>query len=104
MKLVKVEILNYRSIKEATVEFEPTCRVLVGINESGKSNVLRALSFLSEDVKPDRTTDVRESLPNENEVAEAHVKFFFRLDRSECNNVFDLVAQKVLSNRVLKKS
>jgi hypothetical protein len=31
--------LDRRSIKEVEVEFEPRCRVLVGINESGKSNV-----------------------------------------------------------------
>jgi len=41
MKLDKAEIVNFRSIKKETVVFDPACRVLVGINESGKSNILK---------------------------------------------------------------
>ena len=38
--------------------------MLVGINESGKSNLLDALSFLSDDDKP-QIGDEREQLPDE---------------------------------------
>jgi predicted ATP-dependent endonuclease of OLD family len=66
MKLKKVNIVNYRSIKEETLDFVHECRVLVGINESGKSNILRALSLLS----PEFTSEIddqREPLPDEEE-------------------------------------
>lgn len=54
MRLKSVEIRNFRSINDITVDFDPTCRVLVGINESGKSNILNALALLSDDNDPDK--------------------------------------------------
>ena len=99
MKLIKTEILNFRSIKKETVDFEPACRVLVGINESGKSNILKSLSFLSNDYMPSRKDDVRESLPNEDEVKEARVKFFFRLDKVESEKVYSKVALNILTKQ-----
>lgn len=71
MKLRVAEIKNYRSIKNVTVELKPNCRVLIGVNESGKSNILRALSFLTPNKKPVRKDDVRESLPDEDNIQEA---------------------------------
>jgi predicted ATP-dependent endonuclease of OLD family len=97
MKLDKVEIVNYRSIKKETITFDPTCRVLVGINESGKSNILKALRLLSEDYDPIRKDDVRESLPEEDEIEEAYVKFFLRLEKSETEEMFNQISGKVLS-------
>lgn len=98
MKLIKAEIVNFRSVQNATVEFDPPCRVLVGINESGKSNLLHALSLLSDEVAPSRRDDVREGLPDEDEVSEAYVKFFFRLEKADCEEVFELVSEDVLAN------
>jgi energy-coupling factor transporter ATP-binding protein EcfA2 len=47
MKLRSAEIVQFRSIRNLTIEFEPSCLILLGINETGKTNILRALSFLS---------------------------------------------------------
>lgn len=98
MKLVKAEILNFRSVKEVTVLFDPACRVLVGINESGKSNILKALSLLSEDHDPVCKDDLREILPEEDEIKDAHVKFFFRLDKSESEEVYEVISEKILAS------
>lgn len=98
MRLVKAQIFNYRSIKNIIVEFDPACRVLVGINESGKSNILNALSLLSDDYSPSRKDDVREGLPNEEEIKVSYVKFFFRLDKSESEEVLERVSEKILSS------
>ncbi len=68
MKLSRVEIKNFRSIADTTVSFENPCRVLVGINESGKSNVLKALRLLSDDYGPSAINDVREQLANEDPI------------------------------------
>src|SRR3989344_148159 len=61
MKLKYADIVNFRSIQSIKVDFEPFCRVLVGINESGKSNILRALSMVGEEYAP-TAEDVREPL------------------------------------------
>ncbi|MCA9478622.1 MAG: AAA family ATPase, partial [Nanoarchaeota archaeon] len=59
MILTKARITNFRSIpKHYEISFSPRCRILVGINEAGKSNILKALSLLNkkEDFSP---TDIR---------------------------------------------
>jgi hypothetical protein len=79
MHLSRVVITNFRSIENATITFIPACRVLVGINESGKSNILRALSLLDPNV-PLRSEDIREALPTEDgPVADSRVRFIFQV-------------------------
>lgn len=97
MKLEHVTIKNFRSIKEVEIDFDPTCRVLVGINESGKSNILSALSFLTEK-KPTRKNDLREALPDEEEVKEAYVKFVFRLEKDESARLIEFVSSNILAS------
>lgn len=97
MKLERVIIKNFRSIKETEIDFEPTCRVLVGINESGKSNILSALSFLTEK-NPNRREDLREALPDEEEVKEAYVNFVFRLEKDESARLIEFVSSNILAS------
>lgn len=48
MNLKTVEINDFRSIKHEIIDFSSdTCKVLVGINEAGKSNILKAISSLN---------------------------------------------------------
>ena len=67
MELEKVILFNFRSIKYVSIDFNHKCRILVGINESGKTNILKALSLLSEEA-PISKDDIREPLPNETEI------------------------------------
>lgn len=77
MKLKKADIIAFRSIAKETIEFTPQFRILVGINESGKTNVLRALNLLSRDSKP-KATDERTVLPEEEgEDQKSFVNFYF---------------------------
>lgn len=50
MKIIKIKIENFKSIKEIEFDFKKHgnsyTTMLVGINESGKSNILEAMSFL----------------------------------------------------------
>ena len=100
MRLTSVDIANYRSLREVTIRLDPACRILVGINESGKSNILNAMSLLSDAIEPNRLNDVRDSLPNEPEVDEAYVRFLFQLDRSDTDELFEAVKEEVLSDNV----
>lgn len=43
MHLSTVEIKNFRSLKELTVEFQPGLNVLVGRNNTGKTNLMQAI-------------------------------------------------------------
>lgn len=96
MNLNSVRINNYRSIAYATFSLDPRCRVLVGINESGKSNLLKALSLLNQNINPVRTQDLRDALPNENNIKESKVMFIFDLERNEINEIINNTLLKVL--------
>ncbi len=51
MVLKQAEIKNFKSIEDISIEFDKVggshAKILVGVNESGKSNILEALSFFS---------------------------------------------------------
>jgi hypothetical protein len=98
MKLNRVEIKNFRSIRDTTVKFEPACRVLVGINESGKSNVLKALSLLSKDYKPVRKDDLRQELPDEDPIEASYVRFVFAFEKPESDKLLEAVSATILAD------
>lgn len=47
MHLKKLTILNFKNIREATIEFSPRINCLIGLNGMGKTNVLDAIYYLS---------------------------------------------------------
>ena len=47
MILESLNILNYRNIREASLEFAPKLNCLVGLNGQGKTNILDAIYLLS---------------------------------------------------------
>lgn len=94
MKLVRAQIKNFRSIAEQQIRFEPRFRTLVGVNEAGKSNVLAALSLLDPTREPS-AADVREPLPDEAYDEESYVRFIFRLDHGELEELKAEVLRKI---------
>lgn len=47
MKITKLRIKNFKSIKNATISVNPDINIFVGENDSGKSTILEALSILT---------------------------------------------------------
>jgi len=97
MKLSRVHIRNFRSIQDVIVNIDPACRVLVGINESGKSNILRALSLLSEDRQPVKENDVREPLPDEDPIDSSYVLFVFTFEKDDTDRLLEIISGSILS-------
>ncbi len=84
MRLEKVKIQGFRSIKEMEINFTETRHmVLVGKNESGKSNILKALNLLSEKNQFQKT-DVKEL-----HKGLAEVIFIFSLSQEEIKDCAD---------------
>ncbi|KKR00850.1 MAG: hypothetical protein UT26_C0038G0005 [Microgenomates group bacterium GW2011_GWC1_39_12] len=98
MKLKYASVINFRSIQNVQVSFDPSCRVLVGINESGKSNILRALSMIGNEFSP-TPEDIREPLPREQSIKEAYIRFVFTFDKSEMEKVYSILKPKMLSKK-----
>lgn len=86
MQLDKVEIINFRSIDRLILDFPYSCQVLIGINESGKSNVLRALQLLDPQI-PIVPADLRMERKVDPQVSEGHVRFEFTLDAEQTQMV-----------------
>jgi hypothetical protein len=98
MKLDIVTIRNFRSIKDIEIQFNPPCRILVGINESGKSNILKALSLLGSDFNPVRKDDQREALPDEEPISESYIRFVFKFNKEEIDELYKGMSSLVLSS------
>src|SRR5580765_1350483 len=96
MYLSRVAIKNYRSIKQLELGFEPRCRILVGINESGKTNILAALNLLDPKAATTRR-DLRERGLQEDPIVEAHVRFIFGFTKDEKSQLTESLKKKFLS-------
>jgi energy-coupling factor transporter ATP-binding protein EcfA2 len=105
MKLIKTEIKNFRSISDLTVEFASGCVVLLGINESGKSNILKALSLLDPLVKVNRN-DLRIERHEEEPVDMGWVRFVFEFSDEELDEIFapleDLIEQSSMEQKLFE--
>ena len=97
MKLEYVDVKNFRSVREIRIDFSHSCRVLVGINESGKSNILNALAFLNDNYKPVRKNDLREKLPGEAQIKKSGIRFIFKFEKNESDELISSVSSKILA-------
>lgn len=102
MELNRITVSNFRSIAEGfEIVMKPRCRVLIGINESGKSNILNALSMLCSDANLN-PTDIREPLAGEDPIDEAFVNFIYVLSHGEVNKVALNIKKKILYSDISK--
>ena len=81
MQLDHFRIKNFRSIKEAKISFLHNCLILLGKNEAGKSNVLKALASLFE-LYTVSSRDRRKRIDNE-KIDECYVKAIFKLSSGD---------------------
>jgi predicted ATP-dependent endonuclease of OLD family len=96
MKLSYAEIHNFRSISHIKLFFSPSCRALVGINETGKSNILKALSLLGNKYKPS-SDDIRITLPDEPPVTQAYIRFVFLLSEEDVRQIYEALKKSVFT-------
>lgn len=96
MKLSRLEMANFLSIQKSNLDFDSNCIILVGKNESGKSNILRALAYLHPGQNP-VASDIRENLPGERDTGEAYVRFVFDLSADEKETFANIFSSNFLS-------
>jgi len=89
MRIQKVDINNYRSIDAVTITFEYNPRVLIGINETGKTNILKALSAI--DTGFDFNFERDAKLPNDikYERKTPYIDYYFQLDEKEMEQILE---------------
>lgn len=93
MRIEQIDIKNFRSIDSLTIDCDPRCQVLVGINETGKTNVLRALSLLDAKKKYS-PEDWREPIENEPPINESYVGFIMTFSKNDISTIVQGMHQK----------
>ena len=96
MEFKRIEIKNYRSIRDIAIKFDPKCRILVGINESGKSNILKAMSYLSGEINP-TVDDIRTPSTDEPPVSAAYIRFVFELSEEDKKGLYEKLEYSIFN-------
>jgi len=95
MELNRISIYNFRSIKEAKVKFDHNCLVLLGKNEAGKSNVLKAIAAVFGAYKVS-DKDKRKRIDNE-KITDYKIMSVFETSQSDRDRVIQRLS-KIYSN------
>ena len=94
MELKRIEIKNFRSIKDAAVDFDQNCKVLVGKNDAGKSNVLKAIAAVFDEYQV-TPKDKRKRIGNEIiKPEDYYIRAIFELDDDDFNEVITIFKSK----------
>lgn len=90
MKLSRITIHNFRSIKDGLIEIKDNCLILVGKNEAGKTNTLRAIAGgLDKTAYAITAKDKRKKLSTEDISSDDfYIKYTFELTKDEVDFVF----------------
>ncbi len=99
MKLSRIAIKNFRSIKEATIVFDQNCLVLLGKNEAGKSNVLKAIAAIFGKY-PIANKDKRKKIDNE-KIEESYLRGVFKLDDNDIIEVANRFNSKFANTEIM---
>ena len=96
MHLKEVNIKNFRSISEYTLVIEKSLLTLVGINEAGKSNVIKALSLLDPKAELSKN-DIRDPSHDEDNIADSYVRFVYVMNADEQLEIENNCKKKILA-------
>jgi len=100
MKLKEIDIENFRSIKNEKIVFTHDCLVLLGKNEAGKTNVLKAIASLFDEYKVSNK-DRRKRLENE-KIEQYFVRAVFELTPADFNIIEERFNQKYTGTEHVK--
>lgn len=99
MKLKNIHIKNFRSIQDQTFEINRNFQILVGINESGKTNIIKAISLLNKNVEFTKD-DIRDPGFEEEPVSESNIRYVFKLSKIDIDNYFISLKEKFLTKDI----
>jgi predicted ATP-dependent endonuclease of OLD family len=103
MKIIKATIENYRSIESLEIDLssEGDChaRILAGINESGKSNILKALALLSAESQLTYSKDINKKAKSEKK----EIKVRYELEDDSIVTFLSHIESKGVPPEVFKK-
>ncbi len=100
MELFRIDIKNFRSIKECSIEFKHNCLILLGKNEAGKSNMLKAIAAVFGKYEISKK-DKRKKIANE-KIEDSFVRIVFQLKESNFIEIKKRFEKKFKNNSLIK--
>lgn len=88
MNLDRIQIENFRSIKSENIVFNNNCMILLGKNEAGKSNILKAIAAVFGEYKV-TNKDKRKRIENER-IENYHIRAIFKLNENDFKEILRL--------------
>lgn len=85
MELKEIEIVSYRSIVNHKIQINEKCMAFIGLNESGKTNILYAIRLLENGF----SVSLKDKSKINNELPK--VRYVFILNDSQKSEVYDIV-------------
>ncbi|MCP9755185.1 DUF2813 domain-containing protein [Lacihabitans sp. CCS-44] len=91
MKIDRIEISNFRSIKAASIKLDSNCIILIGKNEAGKSNILKAIASVFGEYKISES-DKRKKIKNEI-IENYYVRVIYKLSDNDLKEIEDTILE-----------
>jgi predicted ATP-dependent endonuclease of OLD family len=92
MKLTRIQIENFRSIKTQIIEFDHNCLILIGKNEAGKSNILKAIAAVFGKYNVSNK-DKRKKIDNE-QIEDYYVRAILKLEENDFDELLKRFQEK----------
>ncbi len=102
MHLDRIHIKNFRSIKDETIRFDHSCKILVGKNEAGKSNALKAIAAIFGQFKIQKK-DKRKRINNEI-IEEYFVRAILTISAEDHDSILNKLKNKFKKIELIKLS
>ena len=92
MELKNIRIKNFRSVKDITINFNHNCLILLGKNEAGKSNILKAIAAVFGEYKV-TNNDKRKRIDNEI-ITDLSIRGIFKLEENDFKKIVTRIDKK----------
>lgn len=108
MTIKSIEINNYRSIEQLTLDIHKIdnkeCFILLGKNESGKSNILKAISLLNKESLVDYNIDCNKNAKKNNEDIAINFELTFDHKFYKAQFIKEKIPEELIKiNKIVKK-
>lgn len=100
MKIDRIEIENFRSIKSEVIKFDHNCLILLGKNEAGKSNILKAIAAVfgkyTVSIK-----DKRKKINNE-KIDNSYIRAILKISQEDILEILKIIQNKYSNTELIE--
>lgn len=100
MKLDRIEIKNFRSIKSDEIKLDHNALILLGKNEAGKSNILKAIAAVFGEYTV-KIQDKRKKIDNE-KITDSYIRAIFKISKEDKAEILKKIQSKYSNTELIE--